>query len=145
MFLFLFSDNKNKKIYSTAGNFFSCKYMPQKPKPLNISVSFCFKSIQMTATITTRVEEKLLLEIDQLSKEKHMDRATLLRNLIAEGLSIERKNKVLSMYKERRISLAKAAEMLDIDLWQMIDMIKEENLHLDYSEEELTEDLKGLK
>ena len=99
----------------------------------------------MTATITTRVEEKLLLEIDQLSKEKHMDRATLLRNLIAEGVSIERKNKVLSMYKERRISLAKAAEMLDIDLWQMIDIMKEENLHLDYSEEELTEDLKGLK
>lgn len=54
-------------------------------------------------------------------------------------------NKVLSMYKERKISLAKAAEMLDIDLWQMIDMVKEENLHLDYSEEELTEDLKGLK
>lgn len=51
-------------------------------------------------------------------------------------------NKVLSMYKERKISLAKAAEMLDIDLWQMIDLVKREKLYLDYSEEELKEDTK---
>ena len=98
----------------------------------------------MTATISTRIEEKILSEIDELSKEKQMDRASLLRNLIVEGLSIERKKKVLSMYKERKVSLAKAAELLNIDLWQMIDLIKEESIYLDYSEEELKEDLKGL-
>lgn len=98
----------------------------------------------MTATISTRIEEKTLAEIDELSKEKQMDRASLLRNLIVEGLSIERKRKVLCMYKDKKISLAGAAEILDIDLWSMIDMLKEENLYLDYSEEELKEDLKGL-
>ena len=99
----------------------------------------------MTATITTRVEEKTLLEIDQLSKEKHMDRASFLRNLIAEGLAIEKEKKVLSTYKDRKISLAKAAELLEIDIWLMIDIIKKENIYLDYSEEELKEDLQGLK
>ena len=98
----------------------------------------------MTATITTRVEEKVLEEIDQLSKENQMDRATFLRNLIVEGLSLEKEKKVLGMYKDRKISLAKAAEMLGLDLWQMIDLIREENIYLDYSEEELKEDLKGL-
>lgn len=98
----------------------------------------------MTATVSTRIEEKILAEIDELSNEKQMDRASLLRNLIVEGLTIERKKRVLNMYKERRISLAKAAELLGIDLWQMIDIIKEESLYLDYSEEELKEDLKGL-
>jgi len=98
----------------------------------------------MTATISTRIEEKVLSEIDELSKEKQMDRASLLRNLIVEGLAVERKKKVLSMYKERKVSLAKAAELLNIDLWQMIDLIKEESIYLDYSEEELKEDLKGL-
>lgn len=98
----------------------------------------------MTTTISTRIEEKVLAEIDEMSKEKQMDRASLLRNLIVEGLVIEKKRKVLEMYKEKRISLAKGAEMLGIDLWQMIDLIKEENLYIDYSEEELKEDLKGL-
>ena len=54
------------------------------------------------------------------------------------------KNKILSMYKERKISLAKAAEMLEIDLWQMIDLLKKENLYLDYSEEELREYIKDI-
>ena len=99
----------------------------------------------MTATVSTRIEERILSEIDELSKEKQMDRASLLRNLIVEGLSIEKKKKVLSMYKERKISMAKAAEILNIDIWQMIDIIKEENLYIDYTEEELKDDLKGLK
>ena len=73
-------------------------------------------NLKMTATISTRIEEKILSEIDELSKEKHMDRASFLRNLIVEGLSIEKKKKVLSMYKQRKISLAKAADMLDVDL-----------------------------
>lgn len=98
----------------------------------------------MTATVSTRIEEKVLAEIDELTKEKHMDRASLLRNLIVEGLTVERKKRVLNMYKQRKISLAKAAELLDTDLWQMIDIIKEESLYLDYSEEELKDDLKGL-
>ena len=98
----------------------------------------------MTATISTRIEEKVLSEIDELSKEKQMDRASLLRNLIVEGLAVERKKKVLGMYKHRKVSLAKAAEMLDVDLWKMIDLLKEEGLYMDYSEEELKEDLKCL-
>ena len=45
------------------------------------------------------------------------------------------------MYKNKKISLAKAAEMLKIDLWHAIDTIKKEKMYLDYSEEELKEDL----
>ncbi|MBI2541847.1 UPF0175 family protein [Candidatus Woesearchaeota archaeon] len=98
----------------------------------------------MTATISTRIEESILAEIDELTKEKQMDRASLLRNLIVGGLAIERKKRVLNKYKERKVSLAKAAELLNIDLWQMIDLVKEESIYLDYSEDELKEDLKGL-
>ena len=54
-----------------------------------------------------------------------------------------KKKKILSMYKDRRISLAKAAEMLDASLWDMPDLIEEEGIYLDYSEEELREDIKG--
>lgn len=99
----------------------------------------------MVTTVSTRIEEKVVSEIDKLSKEKQMDRASFLRNLIVKGLAAERKKRALSMYKERKISLGKAAEMLEVDIWQMIDIIKEENLNLDYSEEELKEDLQGLK
>ncbi len=98
----------------------------------------------MTEVVTTRVPDETLEEIDLLSKEKHMDRATLLRNLINRGLSQEKRERTLKLYKERKISLERAASILKVDIAAMIDIIKEEDLHLDYTQEELEEDLRGL-
>ena len=98
----------------------------------------------MTATVTTRVPEETLREIDELSAGRHMDRATMLRNLIEEGMVAAKREKVLAQYKARRVSLQKAAELLGIHLIDMVELIQREGLYLDYSEEELREDLKGL-
>lgn len=96
------------------------------------------------SVVTTRIPEEMLNEIDALSKERHMDRATFLRNLIDKGLTLERKERTLKLYKERKVSLEKAASMLGVDIATMIDIIREEELHLDYTLEELREDLRGL-
>ena len=56
-----------------------------------------------------------------------------------------KKEKILQQYKNRKISLQKAAELLKIDLTEMLDLIKNENLYLDYTEEELRKDMKGLR
>ena len=99
----------------------------------------------MAETVTTRVPKETLYEIDKFSKEKHMDRATMLRNLIEQGLEDEKKERILQQYKNRKISLQRAAELLKVDLVEMLELIKKEGLHLDYTEEELREDLKGLR
>lgn len=101
--------------------------------------------MNMNGVVTTRVSSEMLGEIDSLSKEKHMDRATFLRNLISKGLSLEKRERTLKLYKERKVSLEKAASILEVDIASMIDIIKEEELHLDYTVEELEEDLRGLK
>ena len=98
----------------------------------------------MTAVVTTRVPEETLREIDELSSRMHMDRATMLRNLIEEGMVAAKREKVLSQYKEHSVSLQKAAELLGIHLTEMIELIQREGLYLDYSEEELRDDLKGI-
>ena len=98
----------------------------------------------MTATVTTRVQEDVLRQIDEFSSENNMDRATMLRNLIERGLAEEKQRKILRQYKERKISLQKAAVMLGIDLIEMIDLVQKEDLYLDYNSEELKDDLKGL-
>lgn len=99
----------------------------------------------MSITITTRVDKETLKQIDEFSKYRQMDRATMLRNLIAEGLEKEKLERTLRLYKERKVSLAKAAEILNADLWTMLEMIKREGLYLDYSKEELEEDMRGFK
>ena len=98
----------------------------------------------MTATVTTRVPEDVLRQIDEFSSENNMDRATLLRNLIERGLAEEKQKKILGLYKGRKVSLQKAAGLLGVDLIEMIDLVQKEGLYLDYSSEELKDDLKGL-
>lgn len=53
--------------------------------------------------------------------------------------------KTLTLYKNRKIILQRAAELLKIGLPEMLELVKKEGLHLDYSNEELKEDLKGFR
>lgn len=53
-------------------------------------------------------------------------------------------SEVLAQYKARKITLQKAAELLRIHLVEMMELIRKEGLYLDYTGEELREDLKGL-
>lgn len=49
---------------------------------------------------------------------------------------------ILDLYRERKISLQRAAEMLSVDIWEMIEKAKKAEIHLDYSLDELAEDLR---
>ena len=96
-------------------------------------------------TLTTRVPDGTLREIDLFSRERHMDRSTALRNLIAQGLEEEKKKRTLEQYKKRQISLQKLAFVLKISYLDALDLIEQEGLHLDYGLAELEEDLRGLR
>ena len=94
-------------------------------------------------TLTTRVPDPILQEIDLFSRGKHMDRSTALRNLIARGLKEEKREQSLEKYRKKEISLQKLGEILHITYLDALDLIEREGLHLDYGLAELQEDLKG--
>jgi len=48
---------------------------------------------------------------------------------------------VLDLYARREVTLQRAAEILSVDLWSMIEKVKKTNIHLDYTLSELQEDL----
>lgn len=48
---------------------------------------------------------------------------------------------VLDLYARREITLQRAAEILSVDLWSMIEKVKKADIHLDYTLSELQEDL----
>ena len=98
----------------------------------------------MATTISTRVEGAIAREIDLLSKEKHMDRATMLRNLLVEGLKHEKRRRVVELYRREKISMGKAREMLEVDLDEWLKIMHEEGLQLHYDAEMLEEDRRGI-
>lgn len=96
-------------------------------------------------TVTTRVPQPMLQEIDTFSRRSHIDRSTLLRNLLASGLEQKRKEYALNLYQEHKISLQKLAHMLSITYLDAVDLLRQKHLHVDYGLEELQEDLRGLQ
>ena len=87
--------------------------------------------------------EQLIREAETLSLQQGIQAKEVLEQALAEGLERMKERHVLGLYRNRKVSLQRAAEMLGLDLWTMIDRIGEADIHLDYEVEELSEDLRS--
>ncbi|MEM3651060.1 MAG: UPF0175 family protein, partial [Candidatus Jordarchaeaceae archaeon] len=94
--------------------------------------------------ISIRLDEDLHRQIQQYSRERGESKTKAMTELIKLGLEKWRMEKALAMYRERKVSLWKAASIANVSLWEMIDKIKEYGIYMDYTEDELAEDLKAL-
>ena len=65
----------------------------------------------------------------------------LIIQAVNQGLDVLSERSVLELYRERKITLQKAAEMLSLDIWEMIEKLRKADIHIDYSRENLAEDL----
>lgn len=81
-------------------------------------------------------------KIEKLSKTHGIKVNDLVTQAIKQGLNFVSEKNVLELYKERKITLQKAAEMLSLDMWEMVEKLKKADIHIDYTKEELIEDLK---
>ncbi|MEW6416879.1 MAG: UPF0175 family protein [Nitrospirota bacterium] len=89
-----------------------------------------------------KLKDSLYKEAEKLSKTQGIKVEDLIPHALKQGLNVLNEKKVLELYEDRKITLQKAASMLSIDIWEMIDKVKKADLHIDYSTEELAEDLK---
>ena len=65
----------------------------------------------------------------------------LIIQAVNQGLEVLSETNVLELCRERKITLQKAAEMLSLDIWEMIEKLRKADIHIDYSRENLAEDL----
>ena len=89
-----------------------------------------------------KLRDDLYKKAEKVSKTQGIKVEELIPQALKHGLNVLNEQKVLELYKDRKITLQKAASMLSIDIWEMIDKVKKADLHIDYSTEELAEDLK---
>jgi predicted HTH domain antitoxin len=99
----------------------------------------------MTKTLTTRAPDTLVKEIEAIAKEEQLDKSSLIRRLLDYAVNERRRTKALNLYRNGKISIGKAANIAKISIWEMLDLIKEKGLHIDYSMDELTEDLEPMR
>jgi predicted HTH domain antitoxin len=99
----------------------------------------------MNVTIT--LPKEVIAEVDALTKEKKLpNRKQTLRDLILKSLEKERRLRVAKLYQKRRKTLRQCAEMLNVDIEEMMEILREYNVPLSNgSAEDIFKSLKMIR
>jgi predicted HTH domain antitoxin len=93
-------------------------------------------------TISIRLPEQYLHEIEEACKHEVLDKGTMLRKLIGEALKEYRVKKAFDIYSDGKISLWKAARMAGLTYRGALEELKRRNLLFRYEKEDLAVDIK---
>jgi predicted HTH domain antitoxin len=88
-----------------------------------------------------RVQAQLYKKAEKASRDQGVELDVVITQALKQGLDALSEKNILDLYRQRSISLQKAAEMLSVDIWEMIEKIRQADIHMDYTAEELAEDL----
>lgn len=78
----------------------------------------------MTTPTTIRLPDELLDALDRRARRRHKDRASFIRELLADGLARDLEEEVVVAYREGRLSLSEAARRLGLDPWAWFDLLR---------------------
>lgn len=96
-------------------------------------------------TVTARLPEEMIRKLELIAKEEHIDRSELIRRALDIGIQQFLLERALKAYRERKVSLWKAASMAEIPLRQMMKEADNASIPIAYDEEDLERDLAFVK
>lgn len=97
-------------------------------------------------TISVRIETNVLREINKFEKRMCAGRSEIIRKLLLDAIASIKIKNALEDLKKGKISIGKAAEEADMNIWEIIDLAKKDDINwTGYDEEELERDLRFTK
>jgi len=96
-------------------------------------------------SITARLPPEILREVERLAEKEKVDRSELIRRLLDSALRQKKIEEALKNYREGRVTLWKAAEIADMSLREMMDLVKAEKIPVPYTLEDLRRDAEYVK
>jgi predicted HTH domain antitoxin len=99
----------------------------------------------MGATITTRVSEDIEKEIRSISEREQLDKSTVVRRLLIEGIRDWKIKYALEQYSDGKVTIWRAARMAGISLREMLNIAAKKGIPFQYTIEDLREDFRGIK
>ena len=98
----------------------------------------------MAQTVSVRIDKEDVKEIDKLSKIEKKTKSSLLREILELGLRDKKLELALEKFRNREVSIGKAARIAEIPLSQFMNILVEKNIDFHYGVKELEEDFEGL-
>lgn len=97
-----------------------------------------------TITLSARLAEDEARKIDELAADLGLDRGALLKQLIRKGLKDIQTERALDAYRRGTITLSRAAEIAEVSLRDILLLLPEESIELNYDVRELQRDMENI-
>ena len=97
----------------------------------------------MQKIISIRPTEEIERKLEMLIGIEKTERSALIRRILDTGINEELKTRALELFRDKKVSLAKAAEIADISVREMMDLIKEKGISLHISIEDIRGDFEA--
>lgn len=97
-----------------------------------------------TITLSTRLAKNEAIKIDKLAADLGLDRGALLKQLIRKGLKDIQTERALDAYRRGTITLSRAAEIAELTLRDILLLLPEESMELNYDVRELRRDMENI-
>lgn len=95
----------------------------------------------MAIVYPMKIKEEIMPIIELKSREEHTNKAVVLKQLIYKGLE----DYILSLLEKGRLSIGKAAEILDSSIYDIHEMAKSKGIKLSASIEQRQKSKENLK
>jgi len=93
-------------------------------------------------TVSIRLPEKYVHEIEEASRQEVLDRGTMIRKLLGDALRDYHIKRAFDLYTEGKISLWNAAKMAGLTYRGALEELKKRNIPFRYEKEDLAADIK---
>jgi predicted HTH domain antitoxin len=92
--------------------------------------------------VTTRIEDKYFEDLKRIEKEEKIERAEVMRKLLARAIKEWKIKKALELLKERKVTIRKAASIAELSYVEILDLVSKHDISIGYGVKELKKDLK---
>ncbi len=91
--------------------------------------------------IATRVDEELLSKIEEVQKDMQIDRSEAIRRILDEGTKQYRLEKAVEQLRDKKITVSKAAELAGVPIWDIMEIMRNREIPIPYSSQDLRKSL----
>ena len=100
----------------------------------------------MTDVVSTRLDEKEIEELNEISERERIDRSSLIRKFLLAQIQEYRLKESGERYRKGLVSMAEAATLAKVSIYTMMDYIEREKIQApSLTNAEMEEDLKRSK
>lgn len=101
------------------------------------------KSKRETQVIAARFPRTSVEELERIASEEQVDRSTIIVRALQRYIKEWKLEKALALYREGKVTLWKAAGIAGVSIWEMMDVIKERRIPMQYAFEDFKEDFEA--